>query len=209
MLAGLKLFKVFLLKFYKMESNTDILSSSVYPKEVVDELQKPYMEAYNALAFYNLDPKITLDQADVNCDWEDNYLITNEAKNRISREILVKQQRTISKEQEEIMREDIENQQRAMEHELVLNTLLQLSEELHESVYEESYTNNQTLTQEVYKPKSTYIPQYAKPWTNSELAKVGAYSTRQSTADKVYQQCYAKQDRAWHASLKAQSKWKK
>ncbi len=192
-----------------MESKADILEKSAYPKEAVDELQKPYMEAYNALAFYNIDPRITLDQAEVNCDWEENYLITNEAKNRISRENLVNQQKTISNEKEKIIREDIENQQRAMEHELVLNTLLQLSEELHESVHEESYTTNQTITQEVYKPKSTYIPQYTKPWTNSELAKVGAYSTKQSAADKVYQQCYAKQDRAWHASIKAQSKWKK
>ncbi len=56
---------------------------------------------------------------------------------------------------------------------------------------------------------STWKPQYTKPWTNSDLAKVGAYSTKQSSADKVYQQCYAKQDRAWKASIKAQRKWKK
>jgi hypothetical protein len=199
-----------------MESNRDILSTSAYPKEAVDELQKPYMEAYNALAFYNLYPKTTLDHAEVNCDWEQEYMITEEGKNKDLRNNLVNQhlqnaKREISREQEQIMREDIENQEKAMERELVLNTLLQLAneQESNNSVYEDTYSYNPPTNQQEYKPKSTYVPHYTKPWTNSDLAKVGAYSTKQSTADKVYQQCYAKQDRAWQASIKSQIKWKK
>jgi hypothetical protein len=56
---------------------------------------------------------------------------------------------------------------------------------------------------------STWKPHYTKPWTNSDLAKVGAYSTAKSTSQKVYESCYRKQDAAWAASIKSQGKWKK
>ena len=199
-----------------MSENT----TSLYPKEVMDELMKPYMDAYNHLAFLDLSENIANNEANFTTNWEEEYLITKEAKDPILRYELVNRKYEETPEARKIREEDRQNRRKWLDQEASKNSLVQ-------SAIQENYVESTTLgmlegllslmsttdssdTTTYSKPHTnTYVPHYTKPWTTAELAKVGAYSTKPSAAQKVYQDCYAKQDRAWHASIKSQSKWKK
>ena len=190
---------------------------SLISEEAMDELRQPYMESYNQLAFYDLSENPMSEKADFNADWEDNYLITVEARDRTLRNELVNRRYEETAEARRIRMEDRENRRAWLQREAYTNSLIEsaLLNALQSSYEEpEPYTESYTeppynFQQPKHKPNPNYKPQYTKPWTSADLAAVGAYSSKPSTAQKVYQECYAKQDRAWHASIKSQIKWKK
>lgn len=190
---------------------------SLIPEAAMNELRQPYMEAYNQLAFYDLSDNLANDAVDFDGDWEDKFLITVEARDRNLRNELVNRKYEETAEARSIRMEDRENQRKWLEREAYTNSLIESAlMEASQSIYKETESYKEPYAEPTYnyqepkhKPNPNYKPHYTKPWTTSELAAVGAYSTKPSTSQKVYQECYAKQDRAWHASIKSQIKWKK
>lgn len=186
-----------------MEQSSDILLQVVYAQEVMDELKKPYSKEMDSLQPFDLRTPFQGSYANFNADWETEFISEEGQGYKRVVESLKKEK----SEQDKRIEEEMYIQSHVQyEREQQSEQIKEITQTLLEAMNASTENNYQVCSPP---PVNNYVPHYTKPWTKSDLAKVGAYSTKPSEAQKVYTQVAAKQDRAWAASINNQIKWKK
>lgn len=161
-----------------------------------EELNQPYNKEFDSIEGFDSLNIFKQRYANFNCDWK-TELISEEGQGYFR---VVEGLKRETADRNKRIQEEIRIQAEVQyEKERQAEQIKEITQVLLESMNNQTDMSYQPCSQP---PVNNYVPHYTKPWTKSELAKVGAYSTKPSEAQKVYAQAAAKQDRAWAASLK-------
>jgi hypothetical protein len=186
-----------------MEPSKDIVPQGAYPQSTLDEFKTPYSKEFDSVRGYNPIGAFNQPYANFNTDWETEF-ISEEGQAYMRVVEGLKQEKA---ERNKRIQEEIRIQEELQyERERQSEQIKEITHVLLEAMNNQTDMSYQSCSPP---PVNNYVPHYTKPWTKSELAKVGAYSTKPSEAQTVYAQAATKQDRAWAASMKNQIKWKK